>query len=346
MTNTFSLSQLGWQAFFQQQLSLEEWENYVAWRVLAQHRATLELISECGFFTLALTPNMPNLTVGDWLLLDLDFKFVRALDRLSLFARKAAGSKIQRQSIAANIDTVFIVSSLNHDFNLSRLERYLALAKGAQVEPVVVLTKLDCCEEAESYVQQAQSLDPMLIVVAVNGLDVSSVNTLSPWCRSGKTLAFMGSSGVGKSTLVNTLLGEGEQDTGGVRDDDSKGRHTTTARSLHPMPSGGLLLDTPGMRELQLTDCEDGVHEAFADISELAQSCKFQDCCHQQEPGCHVKAAVEAGTIDARRLNNYLKLLREQAFNDASIAERRATSRSLGRFYRSVQTETKQRKNK
>jgi len=346
MTHTFSLSQLGWQAFFQQQLSLEEWENHVAWRVLAQHRATLELISECGLFTLALTPNMPSLTVGDWLLLDLDCKFVRALDRLSLFSRKAAGSKIESQSIAANIDTVFVVSSLNHDFNLSRLERYLALAKGAQVEPVVVLTKLDCCDEAESYLQQVQSLDPMLMVVAVNGLDASSVNALSPWCRSGKTLAFMGSSGVGKSTLVNTLLGEGEQDTGGVRNDDSKGRHTTTARSLHPMPSGGLLLDTPGMRELQLADCEDGVHEAFGDISELAKTCKFHDCCHQQEPGCHVKAAVEAGTIDARRLNNYLKLLREQAFNGASIAERRATNRSLGRFYRSVQTETKQRKNK
>ncbi|WP_108651799.1 ribosome small subunit-dependent GTPase A [Dongshaea marina] len=344
MITNYSLPKLGWSAFFQQQFTLEEWQNLTALRVMAQHRSEVELIGECGRQRLELTPNMPELTVGDWLLLDSQGRFVRLLERLSLFSRKASGSKVATQLIAANVDTVFVACSLNENFNLSRIERYLVLSKQAGAEAVVVLTKADHCDDPGGFVRQVQTLDPLLMVEAVNGLDPQSVTVLEPWCRPGKTIALLGSSGVGKSTLINTLLGQTMQKTGTIREDDSKGRHTTTGRSLHFMPTGGILLDTPGMRELQLADCEAGIRETFADIDALADRCRFSDCQHLDEPGCAVRAAIRSGSLNERRLTNYLKLLREQALNRESLAEKRARDRSLGRFYRSVKNEVRQRK--
>ena len=197
---------------------------------------------------------------------------------------------------------------MNNNFNLSRIERYLALAFEADVKPVVVLTKADCCENTESYLEQVQSLDSMLMVVAVNGLDSDSVKPLEYWCSTGKTVAFMGSSGVGKSTLINTLLNDNSLATGSSREEDSRGRHTTTSRSIHLMPVGGLLLDTPGMRELQLVDCEKGIDSTFAEIGDLSAKCQFSNCQHQTEPGCAVQTAISAGELDQRRLTNYEKL--------------------------------------
>ena len=284
------------------------------------------------------------MTVGDWLLLDSAGRYQKLLERFSEFRRKSAGSKVDSQLIAANIDTVFVVCSLNQDFNLSRIERYLALAHEAGVEPVVVLTKADCCNDPQSYIDQVQKLDTMLAVEAVNGLDADSVEVLQPWCRSGQTVAVLGSSGVGKSTLVNTLSGDSQQLTGGIREDDSKGRHTTTSRSLRILPSGAVLLDTPGMRELQLTACEQGVEATFADINELAAQCRFSDCNHQGEPGCVVIAAINDGNLEERRLKSYQKLMREQAHNAASLAEKRASSREFGRYIHSVQKASRNQK--
>lgn len=345
-TSTYSNQELGWKGFYQQQLTLEDYDNTVFARVVSHHRSGYVLWSEQGQITLDIHSSLPAMTVGDWLILNEQHQFVHLLDRLSVFSRKAAGSKVARQYIAANIDTLFIVVSLNDDFNLSRIERYLALANEADVEPVIVLTKQDLCSDADEKRQQVMALDPMLMVETVNGLEPSSVDALSSWCKTGQTVAFMGSSGVGKSTLVNTLLGQETQLTSGIREDDSKGRHTTTSRSIHIMPSGGVLIDTPGMRELQLTDCEQGVSETFSDIDELAQQCRFSDCQHISEPGCAVQQAIENGDLDERRFNNYQKLLREQRRNRATLAEQRANAKEFGKLIRTTMNDKQGRKNR
>jgi ribosome biogenesis GTPase len=340
LQNTVTLQQLGWQPFFQQQLTLEDYEYATIARIIAHHRSGYELCTEHGRQRLSITSQMPSMTVGDWVLLDSENRFSRLLERHSLFSRKAAGTKVAEQYIAANIDTVFIVCSLNQDFNLNRIERYLALAREAQVEPVVVLTKADLCTDSEDKRQQVQRLDPLLLIQCVNALDLNSVQPLMQWCCKGQTVTFLGSSGVGKSTLINTLMGQAEQQTGGIRTDDDKGRHTTTSRSLHFLPQAGILLDTPGMRELQLADCSQGLSETFSDIEELATQCRFSDCSHQCEPGCAVQQALEKGHLDPRRLKNYHKLLREQERNQASLAELRSREKQFSKL---VRRETKQR---
>lgn len=339
-----SLTQLGWQTFFQQQLSLDEFEDAIIVRVIAHHRSEYMVRGEASPFSVPIMSSMPDMAIGDWLLLDSEQRFVRLLERKSLFRRKAAGSKVTEQLIAANVDTVLIVCSLNQDFNLSRIERYLALAHEAEVEPVVVLTKKDLCTDADEKREAVQKLDPLLMVEVVNGLDADSCTPLFSWCKAGRTLSLLGSSGVGKSTLVNTLLGETAQKTAGIREDDSKGRHTTTARSMHFLPSGAVLIDTPGMRELQLAECEEGVRKTFADIDELAQQCKFSDCSHASEPGCAVQQAIDNNELDERRLVNYQKLLREQARNSATLAEQHAKNRQFGKMVKSVSAASRKEK--
>lgn len=335
-----SLTILGWNNLFQQQLTLSDLNHStLIARVIEHHRSGYKLLSEEGEINLAIHKSLPVMTVGDWLLLDQQHHFIRLLDRQSLFHRKAAGSKVHDQLIAANVSTLFIVCSLNDDFNLSRIERYLAIAHEAQVEAVVVLTKSDLVSDKEEKRLRVQQLDPMLTIESLNALDTSDCLRLKPWCQRGNTVAFMGSSGVGKSTLINSLLGEQVQHTGDIRQDDSKGRHTTTSRSMHFMPSGAVLIDTPGMRELQLVDCANGVAETFSDIELLASQCRFSDCQHQSEPGCSIRTALDSGHLDKRRLDNYFKLQREQKRNSATLAEQRAAFKKLTKFYKKTQNE-------
>lgn len=336
---SMSLTTLGWNNLFQQQLTLDNIEQQlIAARVTEHHRNGYVLLGESGEISLEIHKSLPSMTVGDWVLLDQEFRFIRLLERQSLFRRKAAGSKVNEQLIAANVTTLFIVCSLNDDFNLSRIERYLAIAHEADVEPVVVLTKADLSLELDDKIAQVQKLDPLLMVEALNALDQQQCQRLLPWCKNGKTVAFMGSSGVGKSTLVNSLLQQHIQQTGGIREQDSKGRHTTTSRSIHFMPSGAVLIDTPGMRELQLLDCSEGVAETFSDIESLATQCRFSDCQHHDEPGCSVQHAIELGQLDQRRLTNYIKLVREQKHNSATIAEKRASYKKQTKYYKKVQS--------
>lgn len=338
-----TLAQLGWRPFFQQQLRLEQWDCPVA-RVIAQHRNRLDLLGEAGERRLDLHPDMPEITVGDWLVLSPEGKFEKLLERQSLFRRKAAGSKVGEQLIAANVDTLFVVTSLNDDFNLNRIERYLSLANEAGATPVIILSKADLCDDPEPFRRQVQALDSLLLMVTINCLDADEIHKLLPWCKTGDTVALMGSSGVGKSTLVNTLLGKAVQFTGAIREDDSKGRHVTTGRSLHRIPQGGLLLDTPGMRELQLADCDAGVNTTFADITSLAERCRFGNCQHDSEPGCAVQKAIDRGELEARRLSSYRKLMREQAFNSATLAEKRARDRSFGKMIKAHLSDKKNQK--
>lgn len=340
---SLSLPELGWSHFFQQQLSLEEWELTIPARVLAVHRNNMDIASEQGRQMITLPGNwhlrdsadLP--TVGDWLLLDSTTgQAQRMLERKSLFRRKAAGHESKVQLMAANVDTLFVVTSCNQDFNLSRLERYLVLALEAKVEPVLVLTKADLVADISEYLQQAKTLNPGMAVEAVNALDSTSIAPLASWCVSGQTVALVGSSGVGKSTLINTLCGTARQETGGIREADAKGRHTTTSRTLHLLSEGGLLIDSPGLRELQLGGCQKGVSSLFGDIENLARNCRYNDCLHQHEDGCAIKAAVAGGDLSPRRLANYQKLMAEQKRNAESIAERRLRERDFSKHVRSV----------
>ena len=333
-----SLTDYGWSPHFQSQLDFIELETTAPVRVLAVHRGMIEVAGPG--FTGRLQANMlggaddlSRATVGDWLLLDRSTdRPVRLLERQGLFKRKAPGTGRAMQLIAANVDTLLIISSCNRDFNLARLERYLALAREAEVQPIVILTKADLAEDPGSYTAKARRLLPGLLVECLDARSRADVARIEPWCGRGQTVALLGSSGVGKSTLTNTLAGNDLQATRDIREDDAKGRHTTTGRSLHRLPSGGWLLDTPGMRELQLTDSESGLEDVFADIVALAATCRFNDCGHQSEPGCAVQGAIVQGDLDRDRLKRFRKLIAENANNQASLAERRSRDRAFGKM--------------
>jgi len=278
--------------------------------------------------------------VGDWVLLE-GGRIVALLPRRSAIKRGAAGEHYRQQVIAANVDTVLVVCGLDGDFNPRRIERYLLLVNGggaqpAASQPIVVLTKAD---KEDSDVQAA--VDALagvagqdVPVFAVNAKDRDSVAALDPWLQAGMTAVLVGSSGAGKSTLTNTLLGTEKMKTAGVRESDARGRHTTTHRALIPLPSGACLIDTPGMRELKPTGEEDLAEGGFADIEALAGQCRFRDCRHAREPGCAVRAAIEAGTLDPQRFANYLKLRDEVAGAADRLATRlaqKATAKVQGK---------------
>jgi len=232
--------------------------------------------------------------------------------RKSCFMRKAAGNGRQEQVVAANIDVIFICMSLNNDFNLRRLERYIALAWDSGASPVIVLTKTDLCENLEGRLMEVESVAPGVDVISISSLK-NDYDSVFAYLEPEKTVAFIGSSGVGKSTLINRLLGAELIETNGLRNDD-KGRHTTTHRELIALPNGAYVIDTPGMRELGMWDNQEGIDNAFADVEELANACRFADCTHESEPGCAIRRALEEGQLDWSRWDSYLKLKRENAY--------------------------------
>ncbi len=324
-----TLEDLGWRAFFSDQLTAEEAGHCHPVRVTAVHRGQIAVAGagSQGFVASKIPgarPEDDHPTVGDWLLIDPDTRQpTRVLQRMSLFKRRAPGDRRKEQMIAANVDTLFIVASCNQDFSVARLERYLVLAREVGVNPVVVLTKTDLTDSPEAFAAAARAIEPGLVVEMVNGRDPASVARLASWCGPGETVALLGSSGVGKSTLVNTLRGSDSIATQAIRVGDATGRHTTTVREMHRLDHGGWLLDTPGMRELQLFDAATGIAEVFDDVALVAQDCRFSNCGHGSEPGCAIRAAIAMGSLTVERFERWRKLEAEDSVNAAQLRRRK-----------------------
>lgn len=333
-TSDLTLAQLGWRSFFSKQVSAGENADCQPVRVMSVHRGRVTVLGE-GLED-SISSSLPEQgaaedrpTVGDWLLIDRNTRsIVRILDRTSLFKRPAPGDARRTQLLAANVDTLFVVTSCDQDFNVARIERYLVLSREVGVRPVVVLTKADLTPMPERFVDAARALQSGLQVELVDGRDPTIASRLAGYCGLGETVALVGSSGVGKSTLVNTLKGSASIVTQAVREDDGKGRHTTTVREMYRLgegaDGGGWLVDTPGMRELQMSEVASGVTEVFDDVTAVTLECRFANCTHADEPGCAIHAAVAQGDLDPARVERWRKLAGEDAANSGTAAVRRS----------------------
>lgn len=314
-----ALIALGWSDFFAGQLG-EDDANHLPARVATVHRARMTAQSAEGPVRVVFPhrASTADYAVGDWILTDrATGALLRRLDRKTLLQRRVEGGG-PPHLIAANVDTLFIVTSCNDDFNPARIERFLALANEAGTTPVIVLTKADQVADPEPWRKQAMALQRGLQAVWLDATSPDATRALAPWLGTGQTVALVGSSGVGKSSLLNTLAqktGADAQLTGSIREDDAKGRHTTTSRSLHAIADGAMVIDTPGIRSLHLSDLSTGLDQLFAEIAELGPMCRFRDCTHGHEPGCAVQAAVKAGELDPDRLDRWRKLRDENRSN-------------------------------
>jgi ribosome biogenesis GTPase / thiamine phosphate phosphatase len=328
-----SIQDFGWNSCWQSVWqSCEKEDAWVPARVVSQHRGLWCIVTDCharGFVECWATPSGRMYSassagggwpaVGDWVGAAIPSDGQHAtihgvLPRRTKFVRKTAGRRVEQQVIAANVDVALIVSALDSDFNRRRLERYLAQCWESGAWPVIVLNKAEQCSDVVARTADVQRIAPSTPVLALSARTGEGIAALNPYLIPGQTIVMLGSSGVGKSTLVNHLLGANVQAVEPVRRTDGRGRHTTTSRQLLRLSCGALVIDTPGLRELALWDAADGVQQTFADVDDLARECRFRDCRHESEPGCAVRAAVAAGTLDQARLENRRKLEREQEF--------------------------------
>jgi len=350
----YNLEALGWSEFFERNFEGYRKQGHFPGRVALEERGVYRLYTEQGElnarvrgklrFESAGPADFP--AVGDWVSAnrrenDRLVQIHAVLPRRGRFSRKSAGANTEEQVVAANVDTVFLVQGLDHDFNLRRLERYLVAAYESNASPVVVLNKSDLCEDIATKIAEAESVAQGTPTHAISSVTGEGVETLNQYILPGVTVAFLGSSGVGKSTLINRIVGEELQRTADVRSHDSRGRHTTTHRELFVLETGGLLIDTPGMRELQLWDAGGSLGEAFSDVESIAAECYFSNCRHQNEPGCAVREALSQGTLNADRYENYIKLERELEYLDSRMdarlhLKRKSKEKKIHRAFRTI----------
>jgi ribosome biogenesis GTPase len=323
----FELAALGWGAPYEQAFAPFGAEGLTPARVAVVHSGLYRLYSEQGELLAEVAGRVRHEAsgrrdlpaVGDWVAIRPRPAEARAtihavLPRRTLFSRKAAGDETQEQVLAANVDTVFLLTGLDGDFNPRRVERYLVTAWDSGADPVVLLSKADLCEDVAARVAEIEAVAPGVPVYAVSARKREGLAALREYLRPGRTVALLGSSGAGKSTLINALLGEERLRTREVRLADSRGRHTTTRRELVPLPGGGLVIDTPGLRELALWEAGEGLPATFEDVEALASGCGFKDCRHKAEPRCAVLAAVAGGELPAERLESWRKLQSERRY--------------------------------
>lgn len=315
-----NIKDYGWNEFFENEWKEYSTEGWFPGRIIADYGQMIRVVTEDGELQvsrpLAKHEEPMQMAVGDWLALqylhDTNTTHVKGvLPRKTKFSRAAAGIELKEQIVAANVDIVFLIQSLNKDFNMRRLERYMITAWESGAMPVIVLNKADCCNDVSDKLSIVYSTIPGVEVNAISCLTGEGISEIRKYLSYGKTIALMGSSGVGKSTLLNCLAGRELLKIGEVREDDDKGRHTTTHRELFLMPEGGLILDTPGMRSLSLWEADTGMEAMFGDIEELVTKCRFFDCKHKSEPGCAIREALNNGSLEMKRWESWSKLQRE-----------------------------------
>jgi len=354
MTDT--LKRLGYAPFFQEALDRLERPDLVPGRIAEVHaeRYTVQTASTIcsaditGNLRYSLEERADFPTVGDWVAVahvGAQTLIHHRLPRRTELARRSVSGRAERQVIGANIDVALIMQAVDRDFNLNRLERYLAVAYGAGIEPLLLLSKSDLASASElaSINTAVSTRHPALESVGINCRVESGLDALYPRIEVEKTYCVLGSSGTGKSTLVNALLGEQRLETREISSWNQRGKHTTTFRALFVLPSGGIIIDTPGMREIGGIEGGDGLEKTFDDIYALAKTCRFSDCQHEDEPGCAVQAAIESGELDPAKFDNFSRLARETAHFESSVAERRKKARSQGKLYKKIQGEKRKR---
>jgi ribosome biogenesis GTPase / thiamine phosphate phosphatase len=353
-----TLKELGWNSYFEALWQEYAGQELIIARAVAQQRGLWRVagdFAECwaspaGKLREDAEECAAWPAVGDWVAIELlpgDQRAVihAVLPRRSQFVRKVAGRRVEEQVIAANVDTALLIMALDGDFNPRRIERYLAQCWDSGAKPVIVLNKVDACAEPAARFAEVKNLSMGVPMIALSARSGDGVEKLESFLLSGQTLVMLGSSGVGKSTLLNMLVGRERQAVREVREKDSRGRHTTTSRELFSLPNGALIIDTPGLRELQLWDAAEGMTQAFADIEQLAALCRFQNCGHESEPGCALQAAITSGELDAARLENLRKLRREEEFlrRKADAGARSAETHRVRKLMRGVRQMYEQR---
>jgi len=343
------LNKLGWNETLEKKFKELDCKDIIKGRVIFHSGKQYKIMTSNGEITANLSNYYINSTeiksnlpaVGDWVCLkQVDefhpYQIIKLIPRINKLSRKVSGEKSEEQVIASNIDIVFIVTSADQDFNIRRLERYCASINEISAQPIIILNKIDICNDYKQYLLDIEENLPNITTLSISAKTSENIDEVIQYIKPGNTIVLVGSSGVGKSTLINNILGYNRQTVGEIREKDGKGKHVTTSRELIVIPNGGMLIDNPGIRELQLWSSEIGISKTFEDIEELSRQCRFSDCTHNAEPGCAVKKTIEMGQLSQERVDGYKKLLREQDYLNTrkNTYEKRKKDRKLSKIYR------------